>query len=426
MKHTLTSLALALAAGIAFGDTVTTTDGRRLEGKVKDLGNEILLEGKYGSTRIRKTQIEKIEYGATGREQYAEKSKALKPDDLAGHWSLAKWCKANGLEAEYRKEARIVVDLDPKHEEARLALGHKLVEGEWLSEEDIHLANGEVKRDGHWVTQNEAERIDQEEKARELLRAASTKDAEKNKLAIQELVKLRDDALLGPCSRAVSNSSPEMRAAAWQGLARAFETTKNRLGFVTDLQARFDKLGDLTQVALREKNDEVRKFAVDATRAMGDEYARMWYQKLVVEEEGQPKLRAAEVLGEMNSPASVPYMMMAFYTVYIEVRATNAMAVQDITDSFVDFIADPERRVITQPLRIETPKLAIQRVKTTGVIPEGFHSQASNLFGAVLNKMTGEEYGDDFESWNKWYQTNGKTWVKEKVAEMKKAKEEGK
>ena len=62
-----------------------------------------------------------------------------------------------------------------------------------------------------------------------------------------------------------------MLAAAWQGLARAFETTKNRLAFVTDLQARFDKLGDLAQVALREKNDEVAKFAVEATRAMGDE-----------------------------------------------------------------------------------------------------------------------------------------------------------
>ena len=62
-------------------------------------------------------------------------------------------------------------------------------------------------------------------------------------------------------------------------------------------------------------------------------------------------------------------------------------------------------------------------MKTTGAIPEGFHSQASGLFGAVLNKMTGEEHGDDFESWNKWYQTNGKRWVKEKVAEMK---EEGK
>ena len=60
MKHTLASLAFALAAGIALGDTVTTTDGRRLEGKVKDLGNEILLEG--DGSWIGKPRS-KIEYG---------------------------------------------------------------------------------------------------------------------------------------------------------------------------------------------------------------------------------------------------------------------------------------------------------------------------------------------------------------------------
>jgi general secretion pathway protein D len=45
--------------------------------------------------------------------------------------------------------------------------------------------------------------------------------------------------------------------------------------------------------------------------------------------------------------------------------------VQDITDSFIDFIADPERRVITQPLRIETPILRIQRMRSTVTVPDG-------------------------------------------------------
>ena len=55
----------------------------------------------------------------------------------------------------------------------------------------------------------------------------------------------------------------------------------------------------------------------------------------------------------------------------LEMRPTVATTVQDITNSFIDFIADPERRVITQPLRIETPILQIQRVKTTVTVPDG-------------------------------------------------------
>jgi type II secretory pathway component GspD/PulD (secretin) len=55
----------------------------------------------------------------------------------------------------------------------------------------------------------------------------------------------------------------------------------------------------------------------------------------------------------------------------LEMRPTVATAVQDITDSFVDFIADPTRRAITTPLRIETPILRIQRVKSTVTVPDG-------------------------------------------------------
>ncbi|MBI2922527.1 MAG: hypothetical protein HYY18_15860 [Planctomycetes bacterium] len=65
----------------------------------------------------------------------------------------------------------------------------------------------------------------------------------------------------------------------------------------------------------------------------------------------------------------------------LEMRPTVANTVQDITNSFIDFIADPERRVITQPLRIETPILRIQRVKSTVTVPDG----GTLLVGGLTN-----------------------------------------
>lgn len=423
MKITLPALFLALAASLAAADTITTTDGRRLEGKVKDLGDEILLEGKFGSTRFKKNQVDKIEYGKTSLEIYAEKSAALKDTDAAGHWALALWCKDNSLGGEYRAEAAKAIAADPMHEAARLALGHKLVAGEWKSPDDLHLENGEVKRNGEWMTQDEADRLDSEEAAKKLLIEAAQKDAAKHEAAVAALLKVRADALLLPCSRSVGSSNRGTRIAAWQGLKRFFQHTHDNLPAVRDLQARFDKLGDLTGIALREKDDEIRAIALDATRGMGDDYARMWYQKRVIEEEGMDtRRRSAEVLGEMGSAESVPYMMAAFYTIYMEVRATNAVQVQDITNSFVDIFPDPTRRAIPVPVRIETPKLGIQRVKTTVAYPEGYH-ETTGAFGAVLEKLTGKDLGDDFTPWNEWYRKDGKAWVKEKVMAEREAKE---
>lgn len=422
MKTTLSSLVLALAASIAAADTVHTTDGRRIEGKVKDLGEEILLEGKFGSTRFHKSRIVKIEYGKTTAEQYTEKAAALKDADAAGHWNLALWCRDNGLEADYRREAAKTIAADPKHEAARLALGHKLIAGEWKSPDDLHLENGEVKRGGAWMTQDEADRLDAEDAAKKLLIEAAAKDPSKHDAAVAALLKVRADALLAPCSRSVGSTNRGTRIAAWKGLKRFFQHTHDNLPAIRDLQARFDRLGDLTGIALREKDDEIRAVALDATRGMGDDYARMWYQKRVVEEEGmEARRRSAEVLGEMGSAESVPYLMAAFYTITMEVRATNAMQIQDITDSYVDIFPDPTRRAIPVPVRIETPKLGVQKIRTTVSVPEGYHA-TSGMYGAVLQKLTGKELGDDFTPWNEWYRKDGREWVKSKVAEEREAK----
>ncbi len=55
----------------------------------------------------------------------------------------------------------------------------------------------------------------------------------------------------------------------------------------------------------------------------------------------------------------------------LEMRPTVATQVQDITNSFVDIFPDPTRRAIPVPVRIETPILRIQRVKTTVTVPDG-------------------------------------------------------
>jgi type II secretory pathway component GspD/PulD (secretin) len=72
----------------------------------------------------------------------------------------------------------------------------------------------------------------------------------------------------------------------------------------------------------------------------------------------------------------------------LELRPTVAEQVQDITDSFVDIFPDPTRRAITVPVRIETPILRIQRVKTTVTVPDGgtlLVGGLTNIFDSSFN-----------------------------------------
>ena len=55
------------------------------------------------------------------------------PDTASARFELAQWCQGHGLEAEARDELFRVTALDPDHAQARAALGHVRVAGQWLS-----------------------------------------------------------------------------------------------------------------------------------------------------------------------------------------------------------------------------------------------------------------------------------------------------
>lgn len=67
------------------------------------------------------------------------------PDDLAGNLTLGSWCKKHGMKEAARGHWNRAVSFDPNCEEAHVALGDTRVDGTWLTSEERAEADGRTE-----------------------------------------------------------------------------------------------------------------------------------------------------------------------------------------------------------------------------------------------------------------------------------------
>jgi hypothetical protein len=82
--------------------------------------------------------------------EYRERAeKATRTVD--SQWQLAQWCKENKLKPQMDTHARMLLEIDPEHVEARRLLGHQRIKGSWQDPDAMQLLLGRVKKNGEWV-----------------------------------------------------------------------------------------------------------------------------------------------------------------------------------------------------------------------------------------------------------------------------------
>ncbi|HUT34053.1 MAG TPA: hypothetical protein VNE39_11265 [Planctomycetota bacterium] len=145
-------LAVALFALPAVGDVVHLKKGGALEGQVTltDDGAVIVVPG--GTVTVAKGAIDRIEKKETAIEQYLKRAAGIKEDDAEAHFQLGLWARGAGLKAYARDEFGKALALKPDHDGAHQALGHRKVDGKWMTREQEMQAKGLVERDGQWMT----------------------------------------------------------------------------------------------------------------------------------------------------------------------------------------------------------------------------------------------------------------------------------
>jgi len=187
MKRLVMTLAVLGLALPALADVVHLKNGGSLEGSVSRTPDGVVVKLPVGEVRISNDAIERIEPKVTAFEQYQQRAAAVREDDPEAHYRLGLWAQQAGLKGPAREEFRKTVALKPDHALAHQALGHRLVDGRWLTHEDEMRARGLVEVDGAWMSPEAAAKLRALQAELELAR-------ERRKTAEAELEKAKSKA----------------------------------------------------------------------------------------------------------------------------------------------------------------------------------------------------------------------------------------
>ena len=132
----LVALLVLVPAAHSYADIFHLSDGKTIEGTiVREIGDLVSIRNLEGKVvTIDRSQIERIEIKATALDEYLKRIKSIKDDDLEGHRELAIWCQKNQLAAQSQKHWKLVILIDPDHDEARGQLGYVWIAGDWYKQ----------------------------------------------------------------------------------------------------------------------------------------------------------------------------------------------------------------------------------------------------------------------------------------------------
>lgn len=178
--------------GVVRADVVELKTGQRLSGEIiqQDAGS-VHLKTRFGTQKISRADIVRIEKGDTPQVALKKLAKALAKDDAEGHYQASLEARKLGMRKLSEQLMEGAARIDPLHEAANTALGKVRYKGGFVTpeerdrlekearaaemraqglvehdgryvtpEEKVKLAQGLVLRNGEWVDQDEAKRLD--------------------------------------------------------------------------------------------------------------------------------------------------------------------------------------------------------------------------------------------------------------------------
>ncbi len=228
MPRTAAPLAISLLAGLLVpvfvsADVVHLRGGGSLRGRVTHQADVVVLDAGTWKTTIPRERILTIEAEPDPIASYAKRRAAMPDPPTPEAWTaLGGWCAAQGLPDQAREAWNEAVRLDSDHEAARRALGHVRREGRWVTEDEFHAAQGDVKFRNRWMPREEMLAIlDAEKASREARELADRSEREKREAASAEQ-RARKDADR-EAAEAARRSAVEVRARELEILRRQAE-----------------------------------------------------------------------------------------------------------------------------------------------------------------------------------------------------------
>lgn len=175
----LASALFCLTAAPLQADELRLRDGRVLKGDVEERGDELEVQGRYGSIIVAKKDVVSWQKQQDTRsDAYKRQLAKLGQGSADERYQLGVWARDKGLTEEAKQAFRSALSVNPDHLGSRGALGFVQYQGQWLKLADRNRLLGLVKYKGRWVTLDEKARLI---KADEVKRAEAKRKKEEAK-----------------------------------------------------------------------------------------------------------------------------------------------------------------------------------------------------------------------------------------------------
>jgi hypothetical protein len=208
------------------GDEIILRGGGQVPGKVSPDPNDpgrvqIWLMNSKNPLNFEKSQILRTIPKPSPLDDYLIK-KDRASNDARGQFDLGLWCERNKLPGLAQAHYEAALSRDRDFEPARQKLGHVLLDGRWLTRDELRGVQGLVKYKGKWITPEEKSQLEGSVKTAgeqtslsrriRLLRQALIEGADdRRREAESQLMQIREPVAVGPLVRVFGDDAPERR-----------------------------------------------------------------------------------------------------------------------------------------------------------------------------------------------------------------------
>lgn len=398
MRATRSSLGLAAAILVLIGSVAARADIFILQNDGRITGELIVREGTPknlwlvkttagGEMLLDKTQIKQHIPQSPEQEEY-ERTRGDYADTVAGQWKLAEWCRVKDLNKQRTGHLERVIELDPNHRDARVALGYFQRDGEWTRKEERMQRDGYVQYKGKWLLPQEVELLEKQ-------RATDLKQKE----WYAKLNRLRADAIRSVPPQKAQDAIRQLKELddphAVPAILQAVKIESNQQlqGFYLNALGRIGSgpaIKLLVDLSLGAANENLRDLALDILKSGKRPEATPYFVNELKSKDNKRVNRAAYALGELGDESVVPALIDALVTVHKFTVSNGAAGSMSASFGGGGGNSGGGFGVGGKPQVIETALENFQAL-------------------SALTKLTGQTTFDyNQQTWRNWYAANGK------------------
>lgn len=287
-------------------DTVHLKNGGQIEGELlnpeRTKDDMVLVRvAAGGRVALAPNQVQRVVRKSDAQIEYETKLPKV-PETAEGHWEISEWCREMGLISQRRTHLEKVIAISPDHEKARVALGYSKASGTWLRPEEFMRKQGYILHKGTWKLAQQVEIEENTSEWEQSVRDWRKKlhvwldqlDGRKAEEARKNLQLIRDPAAVPSIVDILVNSD-------WPVSVRV-----TMLDLLEKLPTG-DATGALIQVALNDKNDNLRDRCLSLLRRNSPAAALSAFTKELKSKDNKVINRAGYCLQQLQLPeATIP------------------------------------------------------------------------------------------------------------------------